>query len=78
MGKNKQKKEPELTPEEQKLAKELENYLRSNGYLFPITPEQIRAFEALGIHHEMPAEFDNPEEIMKEILNKIEIDKKSK
>ena len=70
MGKNKQKKEPELTPEEQKLARELENYLRSNGYLFPLTPEQIRAFEALNIHHEMPPEFDNPEEILKDILKK--------
>ena len=70
MGEKKQKKEPELTPEEQKLAKELENFLRSNGYLFPITPEQIRAFEALGIHHDMPPEFDKPEEILKKILKK--------
>lgn len=45
-----------------------ENILRSTGKMFPITPEQIRAFEKLGIHHEMPAEFDDPEALFQSIL----------
>jgi hypothetical protein len=47
-----------------KRERKLEHILRCTGKMFPITPEQVRAFEKLGIHHEIPAGCDDPEAIL--------------
>jgi len=54
MNKKKKTSEPlHLTPEEQAFDNELEDMLRSTGYLFPLTPEQIDAFQKLSAEEEL-------------------------
>ena len=61
MNKRKPKTNPNfLTPEEKALENELENMLRSTGYLFPITPEQVEAFRKLGLNEEVPDDCKDP------------------
>jgi hypothetical protein len=48
MSKQKRNSEAiQLTPEELEFESNLENMLRSSGYLFPITPVQVDAYQKL-------------------------------
>lgn len=49
-----------LTPEEKAFEHELENMLRSTGHLFPLTPEQVEAFQKLGLDEEVPEDCKDP------------------
>lgn len=60
MKKRKQKSATGLTPEEKDFESSLENMLRSTGYLFPITPEQVEAFEKLALNEEVPEDCSDP------------------
>ncbi len=61
MKKRKQKPEATgLTSEEKEFESKLENMLRSTGYLFPITPEQVEAFEKLALNEEVPEDCSDP------------------
>jgi hypothetical protein len=53
MNKKKKTSEPiHLTPEEQAFDDELEDMLRSTGYLFPLTPGQIDTYRKLNADEE--------------------------
>lgn len=61
MNKRKPKTETtRLTPDEKAFEHELENMLRSTGHLFPITPEQVEAFQKLGFEEEVPEDCKDP------------------
>lgn len=61
MNKRKQKSEAtRLTPEEKAFEHEIENMLRSTGYLFPISPEQVEAFQKLGFDEDVPDDCKDP------------------
>lgn len=49
-----------LTTKEKAFEYELENMLRSTGHLFPITPEQVEAFQKLGFDEEVPDDCKDP------------------
>ena len=49
-----------LTPDDKAIESDLENMLRSTGYLFPITPEQVEAFQKAGLNAEVPDDCIDP------------------
>jgi len=47
--------------------KKLNFLLHSTGHLFPVTPQQVKAFEKLGIQHDLSPEFDDADAVLQRI-----------
>jgi hypothetical protein len=70
MGKNKSKVNGHITPDQNVFGQQLDFMLHSTGHLFPVTPQQVDAFEKLVIHHELPPDFDDTDAILRRIEEK--------
>lgn len=54
-------------PDLNRFEQRLDFLLHATGHLFPVTPQQVKAFESLGIHHDLPAEYDDTDEVLRRV-----------
>mgnify|MGYP006971076587 FL=1 len=54
-------------PDRNGFDKKLDFLLHSTGHLFPVTPQHVKAFEKLGIHYDLPPEFDDADAVLQRV-----------
>ena len=67
MKKNRTKAAGQLMPDHSGFEKKLDFLLHSTGHLFPVTPQHVKAFEKLGISHDLPPEFDDADAVLQRV-----------